>query len=202
MNFEQVFFSYEFFKPTAVLKTKVFSNNRKRLSFCVGVLGLFSSLFHKLVLRALFFQVTDIAKTPLAYEIINLRPTFTGIVTAAENKAAGHTGDGLAPAKGSRRSGRSWRTHLWSDDGRRWSESFWPRAQAEELVGGEEFGLHRVVGFNWSARGALQGDAEAMRTRNLMMVQRLTRSTLSVGRRDFGEGDLASPVGLASFTGF
>jgi hypothetical protein len=53
-----------------------------------------------------------------------------------------------------------------------------------------------AVEFNWSVRGALPGDAEAVRTRNLRIVQRLTRSTLSGGRRKSGEGDLASPVGL------
>jgi hypothetical protein len=72
------------------------------------------------------------------------------------------------------------------------------RAGAEELVGGEESSLNMAVKFNWLAWGALPGDTEAMRTRNLKMVQWLTRSTLPGGRRKSGEGDLASPVGLRS----
>jgi hypothetical protein len=55
-----------------------------------------------------------------------------------------------------------------------------------------------VVEFNWSARGALPGHAEDVHMRNLIMVQQLTRSTLSGWRRDSGEGDLVSPVGLRS----
>jgi hypothetical protein len=57
----------------------------------------------------------------------------------------GLTGGGLAPAKGSQRSGRSWRTRRWLDGGWRWSDLLWPRASAEELIGGEESGLHRAV---------------------------------------------------------
>jgi hypothetical protein len=57
----------------------------------------------------------------------------------------GIIGGGLAPAKGSRRLGRSWQTRRWSDGDRGWSESSWPRAGVEELVGGEESGLHRAV---------------------------------------------------------
>jgi hypothetical protein len=67
---------------------------------------------------------------------------------------------------------------------------------AEELVGGEESGLNTAVEFNWSVQEALPGDAEVVRTRNLKMVQWLTWSTLSGGRRKSGEGDSAPPVGL------
>jgi hypothetical protein len=116
----------------------------------------------------------------------------------AEERATGLTGSDLAPAKCPRRSGRSWRTHRWADGGRRWSESLWPCAGAEELVGGEESSLNTTVEFNWSVREALPGDAEAVHPRNLKMVQWLTRSTLSGERRKSGEGGLASPVGLRS----
>jgi hypothetical protein len=111
---------------------------------------------------------------------------------------AGLTGGDLALMKCPRRSGRSWQTRHWVDGGRRWSESLWPRARAEELVGGEESGLNTPVKFNWLAREALPGDAEAVRTRNLKMAQWLTRSTLSGEWKKSGEGDPVSPVGLRS----
>ena len=72
-------------------------------------------------------------------------PNLTGIVTAVEERAAGLTDGDLALVKCPRRSGRSWRTRRWADGGRRWSESLWPRAGAEELVGGEESGLNTAV---------------------------------------------------------
>jgi hypothetical protein len=121
-------------------------------------------------------------------------PNLIGMVVAAEKRAAGLTGGSLAPAKCPQRSGRFRRTRRWADGGRRWSESFWPRARAKELVDSEGSHLYTAVEFNWSAQGALPGDAENVRTRNLIMVQRLTRSTLSGGWRDSGEGDLVSPV--------
>jgi hypothetical protein len=68
----------------------------------------------------------------------------------------------------------------------------------EELVGSEESSQNTAVKFNWLAWGSLPSDTEAVRTRNLKMVQWLTRSTLSDGRRKSDEGDLASPVGLRS----
>jgi hypothetical protein len=75
-------------------------------------------------------------------------------------------------------------------------ESLWPRVGVEELVGDEESGLNTAVKFNLSVRGVLPCDTEAMRTRNLRMVQRKS-----------DEGDLVVPVGcarpegLGSFTG-
>jgi hypothetical protein len=69
----------------------------------------------------------------------------------------------------------------------------------EELDGGEESSLNTAIKFNWLVREALLGDTEVVRTRNLKMVQWLTRSTLSGGRRKSGEGHLASLVGLRSF---
>jgi hypothetical protein len=65
---------------------------------------------------------------------------------------------------------RSWRTRRWADGGQRWSESLWPRARVEELVGGEESSLNTMVKFNLLAQGALLGDTEVVRTRNLKMV--------------------------------
>jgi hypothetical protein len=93
-------------------------------------------------------------------------PNLTGIVTAAEKRAAGLTGGGLAPVKCPRRSGRFRRTRRWADGGRWWSESSYPRAWVDELVGGKGLGLYTTVEFNWSARGALPGDTEVVRTRN------------------------------------
>jgi hypothetical protein len=69
---------------------------------------------------------------------------------------------------------------------------------AEELIGGEESGLNMVVEFNWSVRGALPGDAEVVCTRNFIMVQQLTWSTLSGERRKSDEGDMAFLLGLRS----
>jgi hypothetical protein len=43
---------------------------------------------------------------------------------------------------------------------------------AEELVGGEESGLYTVVEFNWSARGALPGDAEVVRMLELALKRK------------------------------
>jgi hypothetical protein len=68
--------------------------------------------------------------------------------------------------------------------GRAWRRrGVWPKYGGKvQLVGSE----------------ALPGDTEVVRTRNLKMVQWLTRSTLSGERRKSGEGGLASPVGLRS----
>jgi hypothetical protein len=114
---------------------------------------------------------------------LNRAPNLTRIITMAEERVVGLTGGDLAPAKCPRWSGRSWRTRRWADGGQRWSESLWPRAGAEELIASEESGLSTTVEFNWSVREALPGDAEAVRMRNLKMVQWLTRSTLFGGRR-------------------
>jgi hypothetical protein len=40
----------------------------------------------------------------------------------------------------------------------------------EELIGGEKSGLYTAIELNWSARGALPSDAEAVHMRNLIMV--------------------------------
>jgi hypothetical protein len=109
-------------------------------------------------------------KTPRLVNYLTHTPNLTEIVTAVKERAAGLTSGDLATVKCPRRSRRSWRTRRWADGGRRWSESLWPRARAEELIGGEESGLNTTVKFNWLAREALPGDAEAVRTRNSKMV--------------------------------
>jgi hypothetical protein len=72
-------------------------------------------------------------------------PIPIGTVAAEDKRVAGLIDGGLAPAKGSQRSGRSWRTRRWSNGGWWWSELPWSRAGAEELVSGEESGLHLAV---------------------------------------------------------
>jgi hypothetical protein len=65
-------------------------------------------------------------------------------VTAAEKKGGGLTGGGVAPARGRVKSGSLWRSRRGADHRRWWSEEVGPRAQAGELVGGEESGLTRA----------------------------------------------------------
>ena len=56
----------------------------------------------------------------------------------------GLTSDGVAPVRGRVRSGSLWRSRRGTDRRRWWSEEVGPRAQAVELVGGEESGLTRA----------------------------------------------------------
>jgi hypothetical protein len=58
--------------------------------------------------------------------------------------AEGLTGGGVAPVKGRVRSGSLWRSRRGADCQRWWSEEVGPRAQAGELVSGEESSLTRA----------------------------------------------------------
>ena len=75
-----------------------------------------------------------------------------------------------------------------------WSELAGPRAQAGELVGGEEFGLSRAKLINQTGQGAALGAREDMGARNLTMAYRRARSTRVGGRPKSGEEDLGSPM--------
>jgi hypothetical protein len=77
---------------------------------------------------------------------------------------------------------------------RGWSESAGPRAQAEVLVGGEEFGLVTAQQFNQTGQRASLGAREDVGARNLKMAYRRARSTRSDGRPKSGEGDLGLSV--------
>jgi hypothetical protein len=69
------------------------------------------------------YESLTLRKPPKLVNYPTRAPNPTGIVAAEEKREARLTGDGLAPAKGSQRLGRSWRTRRWSDGGRWWSES-------------------------------------------------------------------------------
>jgi hypothetical protein len=56
----------------------------------------------------------------------------------------GLTGGGVAPVRGQVRSGSRWRSRRGTDCRRWWWEEVGPRAQAGELVGGEESSLTRA----------------------------------------------------------
>jgi hypothetical protein len=77
---------------------------------------------------------------------------------------------------------------------RGWSESAGPRAQAGELVSGEESGLTKAIQFNQMSQGASPGIKEGVCARNLRMTHRIARSTRAVGRPKSGEDELGSPV--------
>jgi hypothetical protein len=93
-------------------------------------------------------------------------------------------------------SGRSRRSRRCAGRRRGWPGLLWPRAQAAEVVGGSCSDQTTAIGFNESARGAPQGDVEAMCARNLEMVQWITRSTCSGGFTNSSERDCTIPVGL------
>jgi hypothetical protein len=80
----------------------------------------------------------------------------------------------------------------WSPSG--WSESAGPRAQAGELVGGEESSLSRAQLTNQMGQRASLGIKEGVRARNSRTAHRIARSTRVGGRRKSGEDDLGSPV--------
>ena len=75
-----------------------------------------------------------------------------------------------------------------------WSELAGPRAQAGELVGGEESGLSRAKLTNQTGQRASPGIKEGVRARNSRMAHRRARSTRGGGRPKSGEGDLGLPV--------
>jgi hypothetical protein len=61
-----------------------------------------------------------------------------------KNRSEGLTGGGVAPVRGRVRSRSIWQSRRGANRWRWWSEEVGPRAQAGELVGGEESGLTRV----------------------------------------------------------
>ena len=85
---------------------------------------------------------------------------------AAEERAEGLTGDEIAPVKWSRMQGRSRGSQRCAGRRRGWSELASPRAQAGELIGGEESGLSRAILTNQTGQRASPGINEGVRARN------------------------------------
>jgi hypothetical protein len=77
---------------------------------------------------------------------------------------------------------------------RGWSESADPRAQAGELVGGEESGLSRAKLTNQTGHRASLGAREDMGARNLTTAYQRAQFTRGGGRPKSDEGDLGLPV--------
>jgi hypothetical protein len=74
------------------------------------------------------------------------------------------------------------------------SESAGPRAQAGELIGGEESGLTRARLVNQMGQGASPAIKEGVCARNWRMTHQIARSTRADGRPKSGEDDLGSSV--------
>jgi hypothetical protein len=119
------------------------------MSFCAWPPGSFShSLFHLCPRVPIHLSRSQRRNPPGFWNNLSRAPNLIGTVAAVEKRATELTSGGLAPVKWSRRSGRFRRTRRGSDGGRWWSESFWSRTGAGEVVSGEELGLYTVVEFN------------------------------------------------------
>jgi hypothetical protein len=96
--------------------------------------------------------------------------------------------------KGGVGSGRSLQSQRGTARRRWWPKSAGPRAQADELVGGECSGLTTAIQVNPRARGASRGADESTRARNRRTTQCGAWSTFTGSRVKSGDLDPASPV--------
>jgi hypothetical protein len=125
-----------FFLSLLSIKKDLNSKMKKKIHLALGCLAyLFSGSLQTSPQATIHASRWPCENPPKFVNHLTCGPIRIGIVATAEKRAAGLTGGGLAPAKGSQRSGRSWWNHRWSDGGRWWSDSSWPRAGVEELVG-------------------------------------------------------------------
>jgi hypothetical protein len=93
----------------------------KKIHFALGSLRIFLCALTDGSSGYYSSESLTLRKTPKLVNYPTRAPNLTGIVTTAEERAAGLTGSDLAPAKCPRRSRRSWRTHRWADGDQRWS---------------------------------------------------------------------------------
>jgi hypothetical protein len=97
---------------------------------------------YRQVLGSLFIWVYGSTENPLGFpEIESAILPLMEQWPRRKKRAEGLTGGGVAPVRGQVRSGSLWRSRWGADRRRLWSEQVGPRAQAGELVGGEESGL-------------------------------------------------------------
>jgi hypothetical protein len=88
-------------------------------------------------------------RKPLRFLSLSTRDTLSArTVFYEENTAPPLNAIGSVPGVRLGRSGRMWRTRRYHWFGRRWSESCWPRAGADEVIDGEGLGLYTAVEFD------------------------------------------------------
>jgi hypothetical protein len=178
------------------IKNELEIQMEKKNIFALGSLGFFSPFPLQMSPWGTIPVSQRVHRKPRRFLSLSTRgPLSAGIVFYEENMVAPLNAIDSIPWVRSRRSERMWRTRRYLWFGRRWSESCWPRAGEDEVVGGEGLGLYMAAEFDWIVRGASQGDVEAVRARNRRLVRRLTWATYFGGRRKSVEGDRVFQAG-------
>jgi hypothetical protein len=181
--------SYAFSKFAAKIKELENSKKKRKIHLAHG--SLLCSLTTVPLVNCSSESLT-VQNPPRFLPPLTRTPRSTETVPERRKTTAGLTGDGRVPVKGRARSGRSWRSCRCAGRRRRWLGSRWPRAGAEEVVGGEELLLHTAVEFDRLARRASLEVGESVRARNWRMVYQTVLSTRGGGRPKSGE--VGSPV--------